>query len=213
LIIATAPAPAVFASILSSLLRFVAMRERKGPDPMLLVATCHYINGVRNRFAALVRKIETGTLRPPRPRPRAAPDAAAPPDGPPADAAAAGAALREPTLRRRRPPRPGPRLPRKFGWLIPLVPHEAAQMGTQLRNLLETNPGMKELLAAAPKEMGRLLRPFCRMLAMEVPEVLRLPEREKPARKPKPPRPRKPREKKVRWRMARMPPERGLIFY
>ncbi len=87
-------------------------------------------------------------------------------------------------------------------------------MGTQSRNLFKTSPATKELLAAAPREMGRLHHRFGRMLAMEPPEMLRPPEPQTPrVVKPRPPRPRKPREKSARWRMARMPPERGLIFY
>lgn len=57
------------------------------------------------------------------------------------------------------------RLPRRFGWLCPLVPGEAACHGGQLRVLL-AEPGMQDLLAACPQAV-RLLAPVCRMLGIE----------------------------------------------
>jgi hypothetical protein len=60
-------------------------------------------------------------------------------------------------------------LPRKAGWLIPLVP-EAAAAGSQLRHLL-ADPEMAALVEAAP-QMGRLLRPLCRSLGVRLPPGL-----------------------------------------
>ena len=65
-----------------------------------------------------------------------------------------------------------PRLPGGFGWLIRLSP-AAACHGGQLQRLL-ADPEMAALLAAAPR-MGRLLRPLCRMLAVEPPPGLLAP--------------------------------------
>ena len=62
-----------------------------------------------------------------------------------------------------------PRLPGGFGWLIRLSP-AAACHGGQLQRLL-ADPEMAALLAATPR-MGRLLRPLCRMLAVEPPPGL-----------------------------------------
>jgi hypothetical protein len=62
------------------------------------------------------------------------------------------------------------RLPRGFGWLLPLVPCQAANYASQLRLVL-AEPEMVALLAAVP-QAGRVLRPLCRMLAI-APEVLR----------------------------------------
>ena len=65
-----------------------------------------------------------------------------------------------------------PRLPGGFGWLIRLSP-AAACHGGQLQRLL-ADPEMAALLATPPR-MGRLLRPLCRMLAIEPPPGLLAP--------------------------------------
>lgn len=57
-------------------------------------------------------------------------------------------------------------VPRAFGWLMPLMPYVAAGYASQLRHLL-ADPEMAALLAATPR-MGRILRPLCRMLGLEV---------------------------------------------
>ena len=64
--------------------------------------------------------------------------------------------------------RPG--LPRRFGWLVQAGGHRAAGFGAQLQAVLNTED-MRALLAASP-QAGRLLRPLCRALAVELP-VLR----------------------------------------
>jgi hypothetical protein len=56
-------------------------------------------------------------------------------------------------------------LPRRFAWLVRLVGYQAAGYGCQLRVILE-QPEMVELLQASP-QAGRILRPLCRMLAVE----------------------------------------------
>ena len=73
------------------------------------------------------------------------------------------------TPARRAPTAPFPRLPHKFAWLVRLVP-EAACYGSQLRHLL-SEPEMAALLAASP-QARRLLRPLCRMLAVEPPHAV-----------------------------------------
>jgi len=80
---------------------------------------------------------------------------------------------------RRTPPAPFPHLPHKFAWLVRLVP-EAACHGSQLRHLL-AEPEMEALLAVSP-QARRLLRPLCRMLAVEPPQAV-------PRAKPPPDRP------------------------
>ena len=73
-----------------------------------------------------------------------------------------GAAQRRSALRT-----PAIALPRRFGWLVQAGGHQAAGFGLQLQTVLNT-PEMVELLAASP-QAGRILRPLCRALAMELP--------------------------------------------
>jgi hypothetical protein len=109
---------------------------------------------LRTRATALFDKLAAGTYRAPRARTRAP----APP----------------------RPPAPiqAPRLP---GLLLQLAPNAAAEAAS-LRTLLE-DPDLAAHAAAAPA-LGRLLRPLCRLLAIDPPECLRRPKR--PRRKPPP---------------------------
>jgi len=79
-------------------------------------------------------------------------------------------------------------LPRRFGWLLPLVPCEAANRASQLRHLLG-EPEMQALLGASP-QARRVLAPLCRMLGIEaalltggVARVVEAPpEQDRPAR-------------------------------
>jgi hypothetical protein len=57
------------------------------------------------------------------------------------------------------------RFPGRFGWLVRLASYHAAGYGSQLRTILG-EPEMVELLLAAP-QAARILRPLCRMLAVE----------------------------------------------
>lgn len=64
-------------------------------------------------------------------------------------------------------------LPARFGWLVWQVGWQAAGFGSQLRAVLQT-PDMVALLEACP-QAGRILRPVCRMLAVDT-SLLRLPK-------------------------------------
>jgi hypothetical protein len=61
--------------------------------------------------------------------------------------------------------RAGIKVPRGFGWLLPLVPCHAAGFAAQLRLQL-ADPEMVALLAASP-QARRVLAPLCRMLGIE----------------------------------------------
>ncbi len=96
--------------------------------------------------------------------------------------------------------------PRGFGWLVTAGSWQAAGYGAQLRAVLET-PEMVALLTAAPQAM-RVLRPLCRMLAIET-AVLRpgvvasvVAGDEKPKRV-------RPKRAKVDW--GRVPIPRGVM--
>jgi len=58
-----------------------------------------------------------------------------------------------------------PRLPVRFGWLLQAAAYRAAVYSGQLRVILE-QPEVVALLRASP-QAGRILRPLCRMLAVE----------------------------------------------
>jgi hypothetical protein len=57
------------------------------------------------------------------------------------------------------------RLPLRFGWLLAMVPHQAACFAGQLRTVLG-EPEMVALLEASP-QARRVLGPLCRMLGVE----------------------------------------------
>ncbi len=62
--------------------------------------------------------------------------------------------------------------PGRFAWLVRMAGWQAAGFGSQLRAVLQT-PEMVALLEASP-QAGRMLRPICRMLAVEI-SLLRIP--------------------------------------
>ena len=142
----TPPAPAErFALIIDGLRRAVAARiaGRRLAGP-LIILICTRLGRLAGRFARLAARVAAGTAAPRRP-----------------------ASPRRPTAR----PRPASqRLPRRFAWLLPLVPGEAAAYGSQLQHLL-SDPEMAALIAAAP-QAGRILRPLCRMLGVRPPPAL-----------------------------------------
>ena len=62
---------------------------------------------------------------------------------------------------------PYARLPHRLGWLVQMGGHEAACVGSQLQAVLNS-PDMITLLTASA-QAGRILRPLCRALAVELP--------------------------------------------
>jgi len=97
--------------------------------------------------------------------------------------------------------------PGRFAWLVRAAGYQAAGYGCQLRHVLE-QPEMVELLKAAP-QAARILRPVCRMLAIET-SLLRpgvvAPEPVVRVRKPRVRKPRPP----IDW--GRIPLPRGGIW-
>ena len=84
---------------------------------------------------------------------------------------------------------PSVRLPRNFGWLLEAGTHQAAYVRLKVEDLL-AQPDVTALIEASP-EARKLLRPFCRSLAFDLPWMI------------PPPRPRKPRKPRI----ARPKPE------
>ena len=108
--------------------------------------------------------------------------------------------------------------PQAYGWLLALAPELNTRIGRAQIETLIADPALRALLAQAP-QAGRILRPLCHMLRIELPECLRLPPRQrrtprpaaeaapgKPARVARPPLPSKPGW--LRW--PKSPPLPGL---
>ncbi len=104
---------------------------------------------LRDRFDRLAARIASGTYRPRQTGPRRPPQA----------------------------PRPRAEIPipRRRGWLGEELP-EAAQYRGMLLHLLNDEQ-TRTLIAAAPAEMGRILRPLCWMLNLAPPPCLAAPKR------------------------------------
>ena len=149
-----------FRLILGGISRAVAAKGGRdhaaGP---LVILICNRLNRIVTRLLALAAQVAAGKLRTPR----------------------VARGRRETAATPRDPPRL--RLPRGFGWLIKEV-RETVQYGGQVSHILD-DPEMLTLLAAAP-QAGRILRPLCRMMAISLPEQLRLPARPPPRRKARP---------------------------
>ena len=159
---------AAFAGILRALCAALAVRGTgRTPIPMpMLLAIVGRILRASHRFANLLARFRAGgpMARAARARPSARPSAS--PSGPPPAGPRAAPALR---------------LPRRWGWLLPLLPVDAAVAGSQLGHLL-AQPELAGLIAGSPG-LARLLRPLARMLAMDLPAPLQPPRR---AAKPRP---------------------------
>ena len=112
-------------------------------------------------------------------------------------------------------PRPADPLPKKFGWLLPMVP-DAVCYRSQFEWLLR-DAEMVALVQAAPASMRRPLRSLCHILGLRPPEILALPKKPRPPPKPKtpaaapepPPEPRVPPPELPEWirRMRRSLPQ------
>ena len=150
LVTLTSPSSATdrFALLIEALCASVAASHARGLAGPVIVLIWGRLRRMAARFAAAaIPAVSRRASRPVRSRP-----------------AQLRAALSSSSARDARP-----RLPGGFGWLIRLSP-AAACHGGQLQRLL-ADPEMAALLAASPR-MGRLLRPLCRMLAVEPPPGL-----------------------------------------
>ena len=203
------PPPAErFAGVLCGIREALALQGVRGAlTGWLLILTCSRLNRAGQRVMALAARLAAGTLRPPRVRlPRTAP--------------------------RRQPSTPAPNpatppkllIPRRFGWLLQRVQATevarcaVANRRSQLLHLLG-QPDMLDLIAAAP-QVGRHIRPVCRLLGVPLPPVLQRPPRPRPpkpeaarpaplpAPRPKPPKPPRPRRSRLRTMADYGPPSR-----
>ena len=146
--------PDRFAYLIGGLCHYLGAiftRDRStGPLTLLVFGR---LRRLATRFAALVARVEAGTLRPVRARvaPRAA-----------------------------RVSLP-PVMPRGFGWLSRLMP-EGNAYAEYLERQLVPEADMAALLAVAP-QAGRMLRSVLWMMGRPVPEALRLPKAPRKSRK------------------------------
>ena len=165
------PEPAVVAPALAEGLAYVfaglyaliARAFLKHPVHVVVInPLCYYLNRSRQRFARLMAHLAAGTLRARTPRP---------------GHQSSGA---RPTI-----------LPRKRGWLLDTLRHEAALYRIYLERALNA-PGAAALVAGSPQAQ-RILRPLCHLLALDHPSVPSLPRRRRkpapPSGEPPPPRP------------------------
>ncbi len=138
-----------FSGLIDELCRTVAARSAadRGAGPMLILIFGR-LRRLAARFASLAARVEAGMIQ----------------AGPPRPGRAAASANQRAGRKAR--------LPQSFAWLIRLVPGTAAYAG-QVQTLL-ADPQTAALVAAAPAA-GRILRPLCRMLAVPLPDYLRLP--------------------------------------
>ena len=179
----TQEAPALaarFAATIRAIITLIAARCLKTPH-LLAISNqlANYLNRTARRLDRLLARAEAHL-------------AAGSPTNPP------------PPPRPRTPRAPNParfRVPTAHAWLLRAIPNEAANFANHLR-ILFADPDMVRLLAAAPTA-GRLLRPICRLLALDDPTASPQPT---PAKTPKPkpaplepPPARAPRTPRPRW--------------
>jgi hypothetical protein len=134
-----------FVLVLDALCAAVAARFKTPPmTGARVVVIWKRIRRIRLLVQALVARIQAGTYRerPTRPGGARRPGARPPTPMPPLDP-----------------------LPRNFGWLLGLVPYEAASLAEGVRRVL-AEPEMAAMIAATPR-LTRLLRPLCWMLHID----------------------------------------------
>lgn len=139
------------AYVFNALMHAVLMRRYAGCVVMGVVGVqlSVRIQRWRNRVLGMIRRIEDGTFREW------------------AGQRAAMAREMDPATRQRLAgvSRLWKGIPRGFGWLLPLLPSEAAVRAGFLEAALR-DAEMRAHLAACPR-LGRMLRPFCRMLGVD----------------------------------------------
>ena len=129
------------------------------------------LHRMSRRFAAILARLHAGAL----PEATTPPAPASAPDDPAADPAADPVSPPRPAAAPR-PPGPSQRL----GWVIHAVSYFVLMRHYELQELLE-DPETEALVARAP-ELGRILRPLCRMLNVKPLPWLALPRRPRPRR-------------------------------
>jgi hypothetical protein len=156
-----------FSDLIGGLLKDVAAEAPRGWVAMPLIKLLwRRLRRMTRRFASVLARFHAGIL----PAPGSA-------GGHPAPASPASASH----------PSHGPRpldLPRRVGWVVQVI-SGALIPAYELEKMLD-DPELAATVAVAP-QLGRVLRPLCRMMAVRPPAWLRLPRRR--ALNPPPPSP------------------------
>ncbi len=184
------PAPPTPADRLSALIvRLVSamFARREGahfgfiPGPIIILLS-NRLRRVNQRFRRLADRLQAGWVYQPKqtaPRTQAERKADKPPPRPaePAD-------------------QPVPSLAKYFIYVRRLPERDMETIRREFRQLLQFDPDMQAVIAAAPGLAWEILRPLYRMIGIPRPDILAPPPRpkaEKPPKAPKPPKKRKPR--------------------
>jgi hypothetical protein len=152
--------PDRFTGLIEGLMKDVEVQVVWGWTPILLIKLLwRRLRHMKARFASILARFRAGTLATPGSarKPSARPPAAAEP--------------------------PPLVLPRHVGWVLQTISGTLIP-GYELEKLV-AEPELAALVAEVP-QLGRVLRPLCRMLAVRMPAWLRLPRR----RAVRPPQPR-----------------------
>ncbi|MBV9654354.1 MAG: hypothetical protein JOZ42_07290 [Acetobacteraceae bacterium] len=200
---APVPAPAQslterFAFAVELVLRGLSLSLPKSREMApLALGTWNRLKRLVARFSALVAAVEAGRL-------------------PARSAPAAGRQTRPlPPESRIQPHAPAPvvTMPKGYGWLLALAPELNTRIGRAQVETLLADPAFLALVAQAP-QAGRILRPLCHMLRIELPDGLRLPPRPRRPHSPATPKPAaeaRPRRPKPAWlRWPKSPPLRRM---
>ncbi len=145
----------------------------------LSVAVWQRVKRLERRFSALYARWKAGTLAPARERKACGGGGGvAPPPPRPSplkgegELAAAGAVNT----------RPASLLPRGVRWMQAVLPLSAGTLGSMLGPLLFNHPEMQTFVAEAP-QVGRILRPLCRLVGLKPPDYLALPKHKRVRKK------------------------------
>ncbi len=95
-------------------------------------------------------------------------------------------------------------LPRGVRWMQMILPLSAGTLASTLSSVLFNHPEMRALAAEAP-QVGRLLRPLCKLAGIKPPDYLALPKRKRVWKKETSPRLSAADEEELRRLTARFP--------
>jgi hypothetical protein len=154
------PAAERFGALLQYVSEAVGKRSGWALTPLLIGLIATRLRTIKWRFLHLAARIAAGTYKPP----------------------IRSAAPRRNPAGQPRPAPPKDPLPRKFGWLRPLIVPETVAFAGLLHGLFQ-DPEMVALMQAAPDALGRPIRSLCRMLGVRPPPAVALPPRRKPVRR------------------------------